>query len=105
MPTILKQKTPLVVPASVQRQARIKPGEPVEFKAAPGVITIISKSIEADDEYSPEQRRIIDAQLAAAGKGPFYGPFDTADQAIGFLRHEVRARKTSVRKTRSRSTS
>jgi hypothetical protein len=82
-----------VVPVSVQRQARIKPGDAVEFKAAPGVITIVSKPLVADDEYTPEQRRIVDAQLAAAGEGPFYGPFDTADHAIEFLRREIRVRR------------
>jgi hypothetical protein len=38
------------------------------------------------DEYTPAQRRAIDTRLAAARKGPYYGPFDTADEAINFLR-------------------
>lgn len=29
----------------------------------------------ADDEYTPEQRRALDASLAEADKGPYFGPF------------------------------
>lgn len=92
----------LVVPMSVQRRARIKPGDPVEFKTAPGVITIVSKVLAPEDEYTVAQRRAIDAQLAAAGNGPFYGPFETAGQAIQFMRREIRVRKAAGRNTRVR---
>jgi hypothetical protein len=34
-----------------------------------------SKFPTADDEYTPEQRRIVNARLDEAEKGPFYGPF------------------------------
>src|SRR5262249_41201780 len=62
----------------------------VEFKASPGVITIISKPSAApritDDEYTPEQRRIIEREIAKGledvRKGRTHGPFDTADEAI-----------------------
>jgi bifunctional DNA-binding transcriptional regulator/antitoxin component of YhaV-PrlF toxin-antitoxin module len=47
-----KTKTPLVVPVSVRRKAGHQNGEDLEFRA--------------DDEYTPEQRRIIDARLAKA---------------------------------------
>jgi hypothetical protein len=29
----------------------------------------------ADNEYTPAQRRVIDASLAESEKGPYYGPF------------------------------
>ena len=64
MTITLKAKAPLVVPPSVQRKARLKVGDQVEFRATPGKITIVSKPPVADDEYTPEQRRIIEAQLA-----------------------------------------
>ena len=47
----------------------------------------------AVDEYTPEQRRIIDARLDEAEKGPFYGPF-TAKEATAFLKRTL---KTSRR--------
>jgi hypothetical protein len=46
----------------------------------------------ANDEYTPAQRRAVDARLAEAREGPYYGPFDTADEAIKFLRKELRKR-------------
>ena len=41
---------------------------------------------------TPAQRKAVDAQLDEARKGPYYGPFDTAVQAIKFLRKQVRRR-------------
>jgi bifunctional DNA-binding transcriptional regulator/antitoxin component of YhaV-PrlF toxin-antitoxin module len=102
MTVVTKSKTPLVVPAAVQRKAGLVAGQKVEFRASGGVITITPKPPAADDEYSPEQRRVIDARLAAVGKGPYYGPFDSADEAIKFLRKEIRSRKTGKPK-RARS--
>jgi bifunctional DNA-binding transcriptional regulator/antitoxin component of YhaV-PrlF toxin-antitoxin module len=64
-------KTPLVVPASVRRAAGFKSGQEVEFKASCGVITILPKLQSSEDEHTPAQRRRLDAQLAAAEKGPF----------------------------------
>ena len=56
-------KTPLVVPRAVRRRAGFKSGQELEIKASGGVITILPKLPTADDEYTPEQRRIIDARL------------------------------------------
>jgi hypothetical protein len=53
----------------------------------------------ADDESTPAQRRLIDAHLAEARKGPYYGPFETADEAIKFLSGEIRSRKAAKRGT------
>ena len=89
----------LVLPHRIQRTALLKKGHRVEFNATPGTITIIAKPAAAEDEYTPEQRRMIDARLAEAEKGPFYGPFDTADEAIAFLHKEIRASKGKRRKT------
>ena len=95
MTITFKEKTELVVPPSIRRQARLKAGAQLEFKATPGIITIISKPPVAVDEYTPEQRRIIDARLALADedarKGRVYGPF-TAKEATRFLRAELKAR-------------
>jgi bifunctional DNA-binding transcriptional regulator/antitoxin component of YhaV-PrlF toxin-antitoxin module len=49
-------KTPLVVPASVRPKAGFRSGQEIEFKASGGVITILPKLPNADDEYTPEQR-------------------------------------------------
>ena len=64
-----------------------------------GIINIIPELPSAAGEYTPEQRRRINEGIAEARKGPYYGPFDTAEEAIKFLRKEIKARKASVKKT------
>jgi bifunctional DNA-binding transcriptional regulator/antitoxin component of YhaV-PrlF toxin-antitoxin module len=64
MTVTVKNKTPLAVPPSVRRLAGLKSGQKIEFKVSGGVISIYPKLPTADDEYTPEQRRIVDAQLA-----------------------------------------
>jgi bifunctional DNA-binding transcriptional regulator/antitoxin component of YhaV-PrlF toxin-antitoxin module len=108
MTTTLKAKAPLVVPPSVQRKARLKPGDRVEFQAAPGKITIISKPrpAAADDEYTPEQRRIIEAQLAEGlediKQGRTYGPFDTVDEMIASIEDNIRKSRPTRKRKRAR---
>jgi bifunctional DNA-binding transcriptional regulator/antitoxin component of YhaV-PrlF toxin-antitoxin module len=99
MTVLVKNKPGLTVPPEVQRRAGIKAGDRVEFKVSGGIINIIPKLPSADDEYTPAQRRIIDAQLDEAEKGPFHGPFATADEAIKFIHKEIRNRKAPKRKT------
>ena len=97
MTVTVKNKTPLVVPPAVQRRAGLARRAELEFRASGGVITITAKP-PASDEYTPEQRRAIDARLADARKGPYYGPFDTANEAVKFLRKEIRARRAGKRR-------
>jgi len=92
MTATVKNKIGLTVPAAVQHQAGFKPGDVVEFKVSGGVITILPKLPTASDEYTPEQRRKIDAQLDEAEKGPFYGPFNTADEMIGHMKSQLKKR-------------
>jgi|SRR5450755_3614123 bifunctional DNA-binding transcriptional regulator/antitoxin component of YhaV-PrlF toxin-antitoxin module len=100
--TVKNNKVGLVVPPSVRRRAGIKAGDRLEFKVSGGIINIIPKLPSADEEYSPAQRRAIDALLKDAANGPYYGPFETADSAIKFLRTEIRTRKTNKTKTTKR---
>ena len=94
MTITLKAKAPLVVPPSVQRKARLKAGDRVEFKATPGRITIVSKPpavpSATDDEYTPEQRRIIERQIAEGlediKKGRTHGPFNTVEEMIASMK-------------------
>jgi bifunctional DNA-binding transcriptional regulator/antitoxin component of YhaV-PrlF toxin-antitoxin module len=99
MTVTVKSKKELVVPRAVRRLAGIKPGQRVRFKVSGGIISIIPDLPVADDEYTPAQRRVIDARLAEARKGPYYGPFKTADEAVTFLYKEIRKRKAAKRKT------
>ena len=109
MTVTVKKNADLIVPPSVRRKAGLKAGDRVEFKVSGRRITIVPKpSIvtkpPVDDEYTPEQRRIIDARLAKADEdikhGRVYGPFDTADAMAAFLETEIKKRRSANRKAK-----
>jgi bifunctional DNA-binding transcriptional regulator/antitoxin component of YhaV-PrlF toxin-antitoxin module len=93
MTVTVKNKTPLVVPPSVRRQAGLKSGQQIEFKVVAGVISIHPRLPAADDEYTPEQRSIVDAQLAEgmadAKAGRVHGPFSTHKEFVASLHAEA----------------
>lgn len=97
-----KTKDPLIVPRIVRRKAGLKDGQEIEFQVSGGVINIIPKVPNADDEYTPEQRRIIDAQLAEGlsdiKTGRVRGPFATHKEFIDSLHQE--AKKLSRKKAK-----
>jgi bifunctional DNA-binding transcriptional regulator/antitoxin component of YhaV-PrlF toxin-antitoxin module len=99
-------RTPLVVPPSVRRKAGHKNGQHLEFRVSGGVITILPKLPTADDEYTPEQRRVIDAQLAEGladiQAGRTFGPFDSADEMIAHMKARLKRRATAPKAKRSR---
>jgi bifunctional DNA-binding transcriptional regulator/antitoxin component of YhaV-PrlF toxin-antitoxin module len=102
MTVTVKNKTPLVVPPSVRRKAGLRSGQEIEFKVAGGVISIRPKLPTADDEYTPEQRRIVDAQLAEGladvKAGRVHGPFSTHKEFIASLHKD--AKKLNRKKTK-----
>ena len=59
----------------------------------------------ANDGYTPEQRGVIDARLAKSEAdfkaGRTYGPFNTADDAVAFLRQSIKS-KVAQRKRKPR---
>lgn len=105
MTVTVKSKMPLVVPMAVRRKAGLKSGQEIEFKVSGGVINIVPKLPPADDEYTPEQRRAIDAQLAEGladiKAGRTFGPFETHEEVIEFLHDQVKqaGSKSKRRKT------
>jgi bifunctional DNA-binding transcriptional regulator/antitoxin component of YhaV-PrlF toxin-antitoxin module len=105
MTVTVKSKMPLVVPMAVRRKAGLKSGQEIEFKVSGGVINIVPKLPTADDEYTPEQRRVIDARLAEGladiKAGRTFGPFETHEEMIEFLHGQVKkaASKSKRRKT------
>ena len=102
MTITVQRNRALIVPPSVRRKAGLKAGDRVEFQVSGGVITIVPELPSADDEYTPEERRTIDARLAKADEdiqhGRVHGPFDDVEDAIEFLRKEINARKATKRK-------
>src|SRR5579864_753205 len=103
MTVTVKNKTPLVVPDAVRRKAGLKRGQSLEFRVSGGVITILPKLPTADDEYTPAQRRIIDARLKKSleevKRGHTAGPFNTTDEMIASLKRDLK--KAGHQKTKS----
>ena len=103
MTTIIKiqRKGQVTIPTRLRIQVGLVDGDLVEAKAERGKIVLTPKMV-VDREYTPEQRRIIDARLAESlddvKKGRTYGPFDSARAAITFLRKEIKARKATGNK-------
>lgn len=102
----VKNKTPLVVPPAVRRRAGLKNGQELEFKVAGGVITILPKLPTADDEYTSEQRRIVNAKLAEGlgdiKAGRTHGPFNSADEMIAHMQARLEKRAPAKRAKRAR---
>ena len=99
-------KVPLVVPPAIRRQARFKSGQELEFRASGGVITILPKLPNADDEYTPEQRRVVDAQLAEGladiKAGRTAGPFNTAEEMIAHMKTQLKKKAAAAKTKRAR---
>ena len=70
----------------------------------PKVVIDRSAFPNADDEYTPAQRRAINARLAKADeeikKGRTYGPFDTVDEMIASMERELKKRAAAKKKAK-----
>ncbi len=101
MTTVFKEKE-LIVPSGIRRQAGIKQGDRLEFKVSGGVITILPTRPTADDEYTPAQRRIIDAQLAESEEdirqGRVYGPFNTAEEMAASIEANIKSMRAATKR-------
>lgn len=108
----IQHKGQVTIPTRVREQAGLAKGDLVEFSFQRGKIVITPKVVidrsqfpNADDEYTPEQRRIIDARLDKADEdikvGRVHGPFETHEAMVEFLHQEVKkAKKTTKPKGR-----
>ena len=75
-------------------------------KGAGPIVIDRSQFPTADDEYTPGQRRTIDARLADSEKelkqGRGYGPFNTANEMIASMKAQLKKRGTSKKSKRAR---
>ena len=73
----------------MQRKAGLKAGDRLEFKVSGSVITITPTLPSANDEYSPEQRKVIDARLDIADQdinaGRVHGRFASAKEVGKYI--------------------
>lgn len=99
----IQNKGQVTIPTSVRRQAGLLKGDMVRFAFQRGKIVITptvmidrSKFPTADDEYTPAERRAVDAQLAEGlqdiREGRTAGPFDTANEMIAHMKGELKKR-------------
>lgn len=101
MNTLVKvqNKGQMTIPSRVRSAVGLSDGDVVEVKAV-GRKIVITPQLVIDrsqfptaDEYTPKQRRAIDARLAKAEKGPFYGPFKDGAEVAAFLKKWQRSAK------------
>ena len=105
----VQPKGQMTIPRRVRSAVGLIDGDLVEVRAVgkkivitPQLVIDRSRFLNADDEYTPAQRRIIDARLAESEEdlknGRTFGPFNTADEMIADmkarLRKGPRAKKT-----------
>lgn len=109
----IQHKGQVTIPTSVRRQAGLSKGDLVKFTFARGQIVITPKLVidrskfpSADSDYTPAQRRIIDARLAKADEdikqGRTAGPFKTADEMIAHMKGELNKRSALKKPKRVR---
>jgi hypothetical protein len=76
------------------------------FVLTPTLAIDRSKFSNADDEYTPEQRQIIDARLAESAedlkRGRTFGPFNTAEEMIASIKARLRSGRPLVSRTLKR---
>ena len=108
----VQHKGQVTIPSRLRRQAGIAEGDMVEAIFERGQIVLTPKLVidrsafpNADDEYTPAQRRVINARLAKADKeikqGRTYGPFNTAEAMIASIESELKKRAAKKKTKRS----
>jgi AbrB family looped-hinge helix DNA binding protein len=103
MPTLIKiqDKGQVTIPNRIRSKAGLLKGDFVEAAFERGKIVLTPKTVidrskfpNADDEYTPAQRRVIDARLKKSlegvRRGHTAGPFNTAEEMISSLKQELK---------------
>lgn len=100
----VKNKYQVVIPQSVRNQIPVNIGDVFDARAERGRIVLHPKAIVDRDEYTPTQRRQINAQLArsiAEHKGGESIAFETHKDMIDYLHRQLkRTRRPTVKKGR-----
>ena len=115
MNTIVKihRKGQMTLPSRLRAAIGVAEGDLVEASVKGGKIVLTptlvidrSKFPTADREYTPAQRKVIDARLAKADldikAGRTFGPFNTADEMIASMKHELKRRAAAKKLKRAR---
>ena len=111
--TRIQHKGQVTIPTRVREQAGLSKGDLVEFSFQRGKIVITPKLIidrskfpNADNEYTPAQRRVIDRRLALADAdiraGRISKAFSNADDFIADLQRTVTKNRKAASKRAAR---
>ncbi len=101
----------MTLPLRLRSAIGISEGDLVEASVQRGKIVLTPKLVidrddfaNADDEYTPEQRRAIDARLAKSDEdirhGRVFGPFKTAGEMAASIEDNIRELRAAKRKTK-----
>jgi AbrB family looped-hinge helix DNA binding protein len=81
MSDVKVRKGQVTIPTRIRTRLGIADGDVLDMKVRSNCVVLTRKTIDEDDELTPEQRKIIDAQLAEGLEdvkmGRVYGPFKT----------------------------
>ena len=95
----VQHKGAVIIPTRLRTQAGIAEGDIMEVSFQDGKIIGVPKTLidrssfpTADSDYTPVQRRVIDARLAEAEEdikhGRIHGPFTTHEAMMAHLKSE-----------------
>ncbi len=112
MTTLVKihRKGQMTLPSRLRTAIGIGEGDFIEASIQRGKIVLTPKQVidrskfpNADDEYTPAQRRVINARLDESEedlrKGRTAGPFNTANEMIAHMKDELKKR-AAVKKSK-----
>ena len=120
MTTLVKihRKGQVTLPSRLRSAVGVAEGDLVEASVRRGKIVLTPKLVgsrskfhtaptgpTADDEYTPKQRRIVDARLTESAddlkKRRTFGPFNTADEMIASMKRRLQDRAAVKRTQRT----
>jgi len=101
----------MTLPIKLRSLAGISEGDLLEAAFLRGKIVITPKLVvdrsklpSADDEYTPAQRRIIDARLAKSDedikRGRVYGPFNSAEEMAASIEANIKKLRAAKKRTK-----
>ena len=99
----------MTLPSRLRSAIGVSEGDIVEATVLRGKIVLTPKAVvdrsgfpNADGDYTPQQRRLVDARLAKADedirKGRTHGPFATATEAVADMKEQLKRNATKKSK-------
>ena len=103
----IQHKGQVTLPTEVRSSVGLADGDLVEIRVAgrkiiitPTMVIDHSQFPSAGDEYTPEQRGKIKAQIREAAKGPFFGPFKSGAESAAFIEKTPKSQRNGKSKKR-----